>query len=246
MDTPSCHVIEDHTHDPQSDWAWECRAEFAFASLRKSLPIVDGAVLWCGTGLALDPLPPPSGARAAYWERGRAAMRAKATYLAGLGGGKDAFLNELRQVEAAIGQSPIEGVDDAGRDEILALLQSDWRALRASRWGLFQHGLRGVAGVSLVAQATLGSVPFCALLCFETRACRDHARADLITGRVYPAILWELGPRGWDDQTPIAAEWSGRCLSLPIDGRYSPDDVGRVCVILRDSLAYRSIWDLFV
>ena len=87
--------------------------------------------------------------------------------------------------------------------------------------------------VSLAAPVESGSIPFSALLSFESRACRDHVRAALIARHVYPAILWDLGPSGWDQQSPAAADWSGRSLSLPTDGRYSHDDVLRVCAILR-------------
>ena len=127
-------------------------------------------------------------------------------------------------------------IDEVARDEILTLLQSDWRTRRTSLWAHFQKELREVPGVTLASPTESGSVPFNALLCFETRTCRDHIRSQLIAHSVYPAILWDLGMSGWDQQSPVAAKWSGRSLSLPIDGRYSHDDAQRVCDILRDAL----------
>src|SRR5690606_7795309 len=42
---PGVAVIEDHTHDPWSAWAATSQADFAVASLRKTLPLPDGGVL---------------------------------------------------------------------------------------------------------------------------------------------------------------------------------------------------------
>ncbi|HET9953251.1 MAG TPA: hypothetical protein VFQ61_02040, partial [Polyangiaceae bacterium] len=46
----SIYVLEDHSHDPWSNWAAASKADFCFASLRKTLPIPDGAVLWSPRG----------------------------------------------------------------------------------------------------------------------------------------------------------------------------------------------------
>src|ERR1039458_5638988 len=62
--TPSVALIEDHTHDPQSLWARSSRADFAFASLRKTLPLPDGAIAWSPRELSLPeaaPDGPPTG-----------------------------------------------------------------------------------------------------------------------------------------------------------------------------------------
>jgi len=39
--------VEDHSHSPFSNWAMNSSADFSFASLRKYLPIPDGAYLFC-------------------------------------------------------------------------------------------------------------------------------------------------------------------------------------------------------
>src|SRR5690606_20086500 len=53
LDDPQRHglvVIEDHTHDPWSAWAYRSQADYCVASLRKCLPIPDGGVLWSPRG----------------------------------------------------------------------------------------------------------------------------------------------------------------------------------------------------
>ena len=54
---PGVTLIEDHTHDPLSLWARTSTADWCFASLRKTLPLPDGGVLWSPGGRAL-PWPP--------------------------------------------------------------------------------------------------------------------------------------------------------------------------------------------
>ena len=41
-----CILVEDHAHDPASAWATTSTADYAFSSLRKTLPVPDGAILW--------------------------------------------------------------------------------------------------------------------------------------------------------------------------------------------------------
>ena len=54
---PGVVLIEDHTHDPLSRWARTSTADWCFASLRKTLPLPDGGVVWSPGGRAL-PRPP--------------------------------------------------------------------------------------------------------------------------------------------------------------------------------------------
>ena len=42
---PSIVLIEDHIHDPLSDWSQSSNADYAVASLRKTLPVPIGAML---------------------------------------------------------------------------------------------------------------------------------------------------------------------------------------------------------
>ena len=48
-------VVEDHSHDPSSPWAASSSAHYAVASLRKTMPLPDGGVLWSPQGLAGHP-----------------------------------------------------------------------------------------------------------------------------------------------------------------------------------------------
>ena len=49
-------VVEDHTHDLIGGWAMNSHADWCIASLRKTLPIPEGGMLWSPVGF-LQPLP---------------------------------------------------------------------------------------------------------------------------------------------------------------------------------------------
>ena len=50
-------IIEDHSHDPFSDWSCTSEADWCFASLRKTIPIPDGGILWSVPGNTLPSEP---------------------------------------------------------------------------------------------------------------------------------------------------------------------------------------------
>src|SRR5439155_22175590 len=51
--TGAAIILEDHSHDPVSGWARTSQADYAFASLSKTLPLPDGGVLWSPHGFDL-------------------------------------------------------------------------------------------------------------------------------------------------------------------------------------------------
>jgi 5-methylcytosine-specific restriction endonuclease McrA len=52
-------IIEYRSHDPWSPWSFNSRADYCVASLRKTLPIPDGRVLWSPSKQDLLPKRPP-------------------------------------------------------------------------------------------------------------------------------------------------------------------------------------------
>ncbi len=81
-------LIEDHTHDPFSLWAQQSTAHYAMASLRKTLPIPDGAIIWSPQKLEL-PKPYSSESFGAYQKL--TAMLLKQAYINGAKISKDAY-----------------------------------------------------------------------------------------------------------------------------------------------------------
>jgi hypothetical protein len=74
-------LLEDHTHDPLSPWALTSSADYILSSLRKLMPITDGAVCWSPCGRRL---PRPQGRMDAHAiDLKLNAMTEKTDFLAG-------------------------------------------------------------------------------------------------------------------------------------------------------------------
>ena len=101
-------VVEDHTHDLIAPWAFDSGPDYAFASLRKTLPLPDGGIVWSPRGL---PVPPERSTTEAH-DQGVLcrldAMSLKLRYLAGGDVDKARFqsLMEESEHELQIGSRP--------------------------------------------------------------------------------------------------------------------------------------------
>ncbi|HEX2293058.1 MAG TPA: hypothetical protein VHH55_07080, partial [Gaiellaceae bacterium] len=99
-------LVEDHSHDPFSPWAVGSQADFAFCSVRKTLPVPDGGILWSPRGLDLPPQPRGT---AEGSELKLAAMLLKGRYLAAGGGNdlKERFRRLQLEGEEQLARSPV-------------------------------------------------------------------------------------------------------------------------------------------
>src|SRR4051794_34841581 len=88
--------IEDHSHDLAATWAMHSRAHYAFASLRKTLPLPDGGVAWSPRGLPLPPEPELTDGHASAALARLSGMILKGQYLAGAAVPKATYLAEAR------------------------------------------------------------------------------------------------------------------------------------------------------
>ncbi|MCK4783073.1 MAG: hypothetical protein KAV87_04930 [Desulfobacteraceae bacterium] len=84
-------IIEDHTHDPWSTWAWSSNADWCVVSLRKTLPVSDGGVLWSPVGQRLPPVRDVTAERRTASSYKLAAMLLKKLYLEGAPVSKEAY-----------------------------------------------------------------------------------------------------------------------------------------------------------
>jgi len=215
-------LIEDHTHDPVSAWARSSTADYAVASLRKTLPIPDGALAWSPAGHAL-----PAQPLGTDWRGSSLKLKAMA----------------LKQIYLSGGDSPREGYLRLQREGEAALLATS--DLRMSPWTetLLGSGVprasraRREANVRQVLDLTKGHpdfrplfdhwpeghCPFNAILVFRDAETRDAVRTRLLQNRIFPAVHWESS-----SADPRIDELSRRILTVPVDQRYGSEDVGRV------------------
>ena len=224
-------VVEDHTHDPLSPWAFRSEADYAVASLRKTFPLADGGVLWSPKAL---PLPAErevtEGHRRAASAR-LSAMGLKRAYLDGEPVGKQVFRALLVAGERAIGRGELSGISAESRARLPTLPGHAWRERRARNLAAFRSALGPVEGARLL------DAPFAATLVFESAERRESVRESLIAASIYPAVLWPLETPGTVGIPPRHRALSRRVLSLHCDFRYDEDDMRRVAEAVRRALA---------
>lgn len=232
---PGVRVIEDHTHDPWSAWATASRADWCIASLRKTLPLPDGAVLWAPAGETL-PQPPLSAEHSAAALEKWAGMGLKALYLAGARVDKEAYRELLVSAESRLGSGAPSAISPVAAALLPALPTATLRERRRANAAAFEAALEGVAGVEVLRPDSPAASPFSAVLVFDSAARRQRVRGALIAARVYPAVLW---PLEWATPDPAPAEHvelSRRMLSVHCDARYGEAEMRRVALLVREAV----------
>ena len=225
-----CPVIEDHTHDLLGPWAAHSDADWCIASLRKTLPVPEGGMLWSPKGLPL-----PAEVRgteeneriaATRWE----GMALKARYLDGAAVRKEDFRKCYTETEEWFDHALPVAIDDRSRAFLSQELDLErWQDAKRSNWCLLRELVRGC---DVLAPEEEACTAFSLVLLFESRERRDEVRKQLIGKAVYPAILWAVP----DGVSGASKDFSGRMLSVHCDGRYSGQDIRQLAGMLNKLL----------
>jgi hypothetical protein len=215
-------LLEDHSHDPLSTWAWASHADYAVASLRKTLPLPDGGVLWSPQGreLPLEREVTDAHLRAAYDRLG--AMALKRLYLAGFDVNKRDFRARFAASERFVGVGEVSGISPFSRARLMSLPAQRWREARLSNLEAFSRAFGEEPRAHLLA------APFGAILLIDSYSLRERVRKTLIAERIYPAVLWSLETPVTKGIPPDQVALSRRLLHVHCDFRYSREDTAHV------------------
>lgn len=225
-------LVDDHSHDPFSPWAVGSGADYAFSSLRKTLPVPDGAILWSPRGLDLPPQPRET---ADGSELKLAAMLLKGRYLEG-GGGDGALKDRFRSLqlsgEAQLAGTSVAAASPASREAVIAGAPLPWRSLRSDN---AVQLLGALSELELAEPAfdewPAGAAPLGVVLVFRSEELRDRVREHLREAGVYCPVHWPI-------ERPVSErvrDLQARVLTIPTDWRYSAVDMERVAVLLREA-----------
>lgn len=225
-------VVEDHSHDPTSPRAARSRADYAVASLRKTLPLPDGGVLWSPAGRALPPEIPMSRAHAGAVALRLSAMTLKRRYLVGEAIDKAEYRDLAVRAEREIAAGRISGISGFSRSRLPSLPTAAWRAARARNLQAFRDALGRPRG------ATLLPAPFAATLVFADPGRRDAVREALRVAGIYASVLWRLDAPVIEAIPPAHVSLSQRILSIHCDHRYGPGDLARVADRVNEALRW--------
>ncbi len=237
LDELKVDVIEDHTHDPWSDWACGSTASYCMASLRKTLPIPDGGVLWSGAGLSLPAQPSLTQSRRLASLQKLAGMALKQKYLAGEIASKDSFRQLYLDGEDHIADGEISGPSSVSLELISHLEVFPWRVKKMENLRLITELLSGNSKLRLLDLSKLptGQVPLGLLLQLRSEEERNLVRTALIAANIYPAVLWPLELLAVQGVTNAELEFSQTCLSIHVDARYSDDDMHKIATVVLET-----------
>lgn len=227
----SAVVVEDHTHDPTSPHASSSRAQYAFASLRKTYPLPDGGVLWSPQRMALPDQLAVTTDHADTVLKRLSAMTLKRHHLDGSEVSRSAFGELYSSSERAIGSRATTGISDFSRLKLPTLPVARWRDQREGNIRVLQYVAEQHTGVRILP------APFAAVLVFDKPKAREHVRDALIDQRIYPAILWPLEDTVVRGIPAEHVDLSRRLLVVHADQRYTTADMQRVGVALEAALS---------
>lgn len=219
-------IVEDHTHDPWSEWATASSADYAIASLRKTLPLPDGGVLWSPRQLPLPTQPSPTPERTLASLQKFQAQILKSLYLQGAAVAKETFRQLATQGEANLAGGQVSGMPAGTRSLLDALPTHSWRARRACNHSFLKEQLSELGWRVLPVEE--GGVPLSLIVVLSTSEQRATLQAELVRRRIYPSVLWPLDKPRVGDIPGVARSFASRMLCLACDARYDEAHLHRL------------------
>lgn len=222
-------VVEDHTHDLTGEWAANSDADWCIASLRKTLPIAEGGVLWSPLGHSLPPNPVDGDDNLLIARRRWEAMKLKSSYLSGCAVEKALFREELMDTEAFFDSAPVSSIDGLTADYLDRFDVDDWYISKRRNWMEMRTSLGG--RFELLEPENHNCNPLSFTILCESADYREEFRKRLIDSSVYPAVLWHVPV---NVSSPVM-DISSRMLSIHCDGRYSLEEIEQMKTIIESA-----------
>lgn len=222
-------VIEDHTHGLITDWALNSDADWCVASLRKSLPLAAGGMLWSPKGKQLPDAICATEECKQMADIRYEAMTMKAEYLR-YGGNKEAFREKYLDSEERIDNLALSGIDAESMEITRALNVKLWTDLKSDNWHIAKE-LLDKRFALLGREMEDHQQPFSLVILMESAEERERLRKYMIQHLIYPAILWRMPD---DSEFGEAKEFSDRMLSVHCDIRYSRKDIIEMCNLINN------------
>lgn len=221
-------VIEDHTHDLIGDWARNSDADWCIASLRKTLPLAEGGVLWSPKGFKTPATPKVTESNEVLASRRWNAMRQKAMYLDDEIQDKSEFRAELISTEEQFNSMKVSALDAKTSDYIERFDLNQWYLRKRENWSILKD--IEIDAFRILEPENPNCNPFSLTLLFNEEEQRNHYRQTLINKDIYPAILWAIPPQKRSE----LKHFSTRVLSIHCDARYGIDDMIKLRDIITD------------
>ena len=217
-------IIEDHTLGLNSEWMLKSSADWCVASLRKSLPIAMGGVLWSPKNHSLPSSIESTAEFNELVSKRYEAMRLKADYLNDKFHQKDLYRSLYIETEQQIESLGLSGIDSKSLYILEHLDLKKWLNVKKTNWQV-AFDLLGKYDLLYVSDGK-NKIPFSIVVKCNSEEERDSLKIYLVQRNIYPAILWVM-PKMLDFSD--ACDFSNRMLSIHCDARYDADDIKYIC-----------------
>jgi hypothetical protein len=211
-------VIEDHSHDLIGDWALHSNADWCIASLRKTLPISEGGILWSPKGNALPVQPYQTKENQLLSVHRFEAMKLKTDFLNEAYKDKEYFRTLYVSTENEFESLPISDISSDSRDVVKDLDIKDWYFRKQNNWK-YLSTIEG-EDVEILKAESKNCNLFSLVLKFRKNEERERVRDILIKKQcVYPAVLWNIPNPFYK----TSVDFGDTMLSIHCDARYDKD-----------------------
>ena len=217
-------ILYDRTHSflMENDSYLEL-ADYSFASIRKWMGVIGGAVVNGVKDFQLKPCP--------YLDCKEQAMRMKKAFIKGdTSIDKQAFLS----LYGEFGHHLAEDYQNYEMDDLsyALYLSEDFAAMRHKRRANAKYLHEHLKGVRFLGELTDNSVPLFVPVFFDTTEQRNAVRKKLIDAQIYCPIQW---PKPVQIPTDLAVnKIYDTELSLICDQRYNTEDMQRIVDVLNE------------
>ena len=213
-------VIEDHSHDLIGNWATNSNADWCFASLRKSLPLPEGGILWSPKLLNLPPSHKSTSENDLISYKRLTAMLLKTLYLADSPIHKEVYIQLYIETEDAFSGMEISSISLTSLKLLQHLNIQEWYRKKTSNW-LALSAISNENFSILVPENIKKCNPFSLIIQFKNNAVRESFKKMLILDQIYPAVLWNIPVQNHSK----IAHFGETLLSVHCDARYDSTDI---------------------
>lgn len=217
-------ILYDRTHSfLMDDDPYLELADYSFASIRKWIGMIGGAVVEGVQNVALKPCP--------YLEPKETAMRMKQAYMAG---DDSVDKQEFLKLYGEFGHHLAEDYQNYEMDDLSYALYKteDLAIMRHKRRENAKYLHEHLKGVRFIDELTDKAVPLFVPVFFNTTEQRNAVRKKLIEAQIYCPIHWPKPaqiPADFEANKIYDTE-----LSLICDQRYTTDDMARMAAVINE------------
>lgn len=219
-------VIEDHSHGWLSDGCLSSKADYCFASLRKSVPLPLGGIVWSPRDLfdfdSVDPLILNQNEidfqeMNSIWEGFKNAMKLKRNIQDPEK--KEVYLNSYSKNETALRKNnSLVPLIDSQRNQLDNYAFLNYLTAKQKNLSYIQRYLKESEQMTIL-KGKYNGTPFGLLILFKIKEELELFKKHLISNSIYPALLWPI------------VEGRGEfkhLLNIHVDYRYGPHEMDKI------------------